>query len=198
MWRNSIFMKWKTSQAMRGDRIQSVVVWPLDQVDHRLPEAQASFGVVEMFCLDLGSGLIPVAFVKPHRTERLKSGHFYSCWTSVLVFQPPSLVLLPLTRVCDSRAQPFKIHSRYLYRTATKAPSRWLPIDHRIKSHPSDVTCSLQQWGGGGVTSHHHVGAGSRVPATPSTGTREWKSYPPRAEQCIRVKCLLNKYFFML
>ena len=131
-----------------------------------------------MFCLDLGSDLTTVAFVKAHRTERLKSGHFYSCWTSDLVFQPPSLILLPLTRVCDSRTQPFNIHSRYLHRTATKARSRWLPIDHRIKSRllMSHALCSS---GGGRVTSHHHVGAGSRVPATPSTGARGWKSYPP-------------------
>lgn len=65
---------------MCGGRIQSVVVRHRDQVHHGLPR-QASFGVVEMFSLDVGNDLTTVVFVKPHHTECLKVGRLYSCWT---------------------------------------------------------------------------------------------------------------------
>lgn len=136
-WYNSIFMKLKTSPVMCSDRVPSVAVWHWDQVNHWLPEAQTSFGVVEVFCLDLGSGLSTIVFVKPHHTERLKVGRLYSCWTSdpspshtvQHESHPPAM-----NTVWVSHAQLCRAHIR--------AATTW-PPKQRASSIPSTTVSSL-------------------------------------------------------
>lgn len=135
-WYNSIFMKLKTSPVMCADRVPSVAVWHWDQVNHGLPEAQTSFGVVEVFCLDLGSGLSTVAFVKPHHTERLKVGRLYSCWTSD---PSPSHTLQHhlLSSSCHEYRMGFTRPAlqgthQGCYHMATKVQSLQHSIDHSI------------------------------------------------------------------